>query len=420
MSAEHVYALVDVDAMYVSCEQVLQPSLKGRPVVVLSNGDSCVIARSREAKALGITMGQPYFQLARDPRMREVVPRSSNFELYGDLSSRLLAIVERYTPHIEPYSIDECYIALPQHRAAEQARQLRIHIAAWLDLPVSIGIAPTRTLAHVATEHAKHTGTGVCEIAEPRQWQDLLEHTPVTEVWGIAERMATRLAPWGITTAADLARADAGWARRLWSVETERSIRELRGVACIPLEQAPPPRQQMLHSRHLGQPVSARDAVSEIAASFAETVARRLRRHQRVTSALMVQLHTDTVAAGPRFSGQASQSLSAPTAATRPLVAIAAELARDLWRPGYAYRRVTVLATELTTPATAPLDGQEDLAADESLARALDAITTRYGPSVNVGFGRSGLRQPAAWAQRQRHLWPVSTTRWDRLPLVHA
>ncbi|MHA6806312.1 Y-family DNA polymerase [Salinifilum ghardaiensis] len=421
-----MYALVDVDAMYASCEQVLQPWLRGRPVVVLSNNDGCVIARSREAKALGIAMGQPWFQVARDPWMREVVARSANFELYGDLSSRLLAIVERYTPWIQPYSIDECYLALPRDRAAALARQLRDQVDRWLDLPVSIGIAPTRTLAHVATEQAKRNSDlgGVCEWDEPEQWQDLLEAIPVTEVWGIAERMAQRLAPCGIHTAAELARTDPGWARRRWSVEVERTIRELRGTACIPLEHDPPPRQQIVHSRHLGQAVTSRAEVAEVAAVFAERVARRLRRHDRVTPVLTVQLATGAFAPGPRTSVQATQTLPAPTAATRPLAATAAKLARQAWRPRYHYRRVTVLAADLTTPedATRPLDGlTSSVEVDDRLSAALDTLTTRYsGTSVTIGFGRAGLRRPPAWAQRQHRLWPVSTTRWDRLPVVHC
>ncbi len=423
MSRGQVYALVDVDAMYASCEQVLQPHLWHRPVVVLSNNDGCVIARTAQAKARGIAMGQPWFQLARDPRMQDVVARSAHFELYGDFSARLQAIIASYTPWIQPYSIDECYLALPRDRAAALARQLHDQVGRWLDLPVSIGIAPTRTLAHLATEQAKHTGAGVCELAEPEQWQQLLQQWPVTEVWGIAERMAQRLAPWGIHTAAQLARTDPGWARRLWSVEIERTIRELRGVTCIPLEEQPPPRQQIVHSRHLGQPVTERETVAEVAGSFADRVARRLRRHERVTPMVTVQLATSAVAPGPQTCTQATQTLPAPTAATRPMSTTAAELARRAWRPGFHYRRVTVLAAELTAPAdaTRPLLVQDGMEGDERLSAALDALTTRYsGTSVTLGFGRAGMRHPPAWAQRQHHLWPVTTTRWDRLPRVYA
>lgn len=417
---EHVYALVDVDAMYASCEQVVQPHLWHRPVVVLSNNDGCVIARSAAATQLGIAMGQPWFTIARDPQMSAVVPRSANFELYGDLSARLQSIIESYTPWVQPYSIDECYCTLAREHAAAQARQLRQHSAAWLDLPVSIGLAPTRTLAHVATEQAKHSGAGVCALLEPDQWQEVLADMPVTAVWGVAERMAERLAPEGVTTAAELARLDAGWARRRWSVEIERTIRELRGTPCIPLQQHPPPRQQMMHSRHLGQPVTEQDTVAEIASSFAQTVARRLRRHDRVAATLLVQLSTGAFAPGPRCSVHATQTLAAPTAATRPVASTAAELARRVWRVGYAYRRVSVLAADLSHPADAhrPL-GQGDTDEEEQLTTAMETITRRYG-TASIGFGSSGLRRRPVWAQRQRYLWPVATTRWDRLPRVHC
>lgn len=424
MHRQQLYALVDVDAMYASCEQVLQPWLRDRPLVVLSNGDGCVIARSAPAKTLGIEMGQPWFTIARDPRLHEVVARSANFPLYGDFSARLLAIVDRYSAVVEPYSIDESYLCLPAQTAAEQAHRLQQQVGDWLGLPVSIGLGPSRTLAHLATKHAKATPNsgGVCElsIAGEQHRQALLARTPVEALWGIADRLTTRLRGWGITTAADLAAADAGWARRAISVNVERTIRELRGIPCLPLEQAPPPRQQILHSRHLGHPVTDQETLAEIAATFAHTVARRLRRHHRTATSLSVHLSTGHYTAGPRTSVQTTQALPSPTAARSTLASTATELARRLWKPGYAYRRVGLLATDLTTwPAPQPLLTETTAVQDEALDAAMEQITDRYGTN-SIGLGRAGLRTTPWWAAQQHHLWPISTTRWDRLPLVHC
>lgn len=419
MPGEQVYALVDVDSMYASVERVFRPDLRTAPVIVLSNNDGCAVARSREAKALGVGMGQPWFQIRDRPKFRTVVALSSNFALYGDFSARMLAVIERHTPLVEPYSIDECFLRLPAGRAGEIAAALREQIGRWVGLPVSVGIASTKTLAKVATKIAKTTGTGVHDLSttSPTALHEILGSLPTKDIWGIGGRLSARLAAHGVTTAAQLAALDPGWVRRSYTIVVERTVRELAGTACLPLEHTPPPRRQLLHCRMLGQPVTSETDVADVASSYAQSIAAKLRRHQRATNTLCVWLSTGgDFYTGPSRNAQATQTLLAPTSATLPLARTAARLARRLWRPGYQFRRVGVMALDLVPDQRHPGLWTHPIR-DDALAATLDAVTARFGRDA-IGLGRAGIRQRTAWAMRQQRLSPAYTTRWDQLATV--
>ena len=402
--SEQAWVLADVDAMYCSCERVFDPRLRGVPLAVLSNNDGCVIARSAEAAALGITTGQPWRQVRGRPGL---AVRSANYPLYGDLSARLAAIAETAGP-AEQYSIDEWFLRLPAARAAQAARRLREQAGTWLGLPVSAGIGPTKTLAKLASREAKNTGTGVCDLTAmpPAAVADLLKRTPAGGVWGVGPRLAARLAAGGIATAAGLARTDPRRARALGTVTLERTVRELRGTPCIPLALQPPPRRQMMHCRQLGRPLARADDVAACAAAFAQAVAARLRR--RGTAAGTVSVVLD----GPGGPRSASRTLPAPSAGALTLSRAAAALARQLHQPGRACRRIGVLALDLAPAAPDPgqlWDPRDPRCAP--LTAAIDAINARYGPG-SIAIGRPGLAAPPPWAPRQHHLSPACTTRW--------
>ena len=231
--AGHVVALVDVRAMYASCEQVFDPTLRHKPVVVLSNNDGCVIARTAEAKRLGIRMGQPWFTIRDNPHLQaHVIAKSSNYALYGDMSARFITILAEHAHQVCPYSIDEAFILLPTRHTQQQARRITDTIDRWLGLPVTIGIGATKTLAKIGSHHAKNHHSGVCDLttATADQHRTLLADTSVGDVWGIGARLSTRLGGHGIHTAAQLAHTDPTWIRTTFNITVERTVRELSGT----------------------------------------------------------------------------------------------------------------------------------------------------------------------------------------------
>jgi DNA polymerase V len=293
-----VLGLVDVRSMFVSCERVINPRLERRPVVVLSNNDGCAVARSDEAKQLGIEMGRPWFEILQNPAWRDrITARSSNYELYGDFSARLVATLQELVADLEVYSVDECFVRLPAARSSEIAADIVARVRQWTGLPVTVGIGTTKSLAKVAQRTAKTVPGSVVDMTawKPEQVQDLLAATSIGEVWGVGRRLARRLIDLGIRTALDLARADPVAIRRRTSVVLERTVRELAGQACIPLGGEPPSRRQVMHSRMLGTVVTDREAMREVLTAYTARAAARLRSHGLVASALTVTMSTSQV-----------------------------------------------------------------------------------------------------------------------------
>src|ERR1700761_9060220 len=252
-------ALVDCNNFYASCERVFQPSLRGRPVVVLSNNDGCVIARSNEAKALGVEMGAPWHLCRESFRKTGVVVRSSNYTLYGDMSARVMRVLSNFTPNLEIYSIDEAFLSFAgfEARCEAHARDLRCTVQQWTGIPVSVGIAPTKTLAKVANRFAKKNPDrgGVCLLLNEADQREALSRLELTDLWGIAGRLAQRLKAIGVTTPLALRDADPRFVRGHCSVVLERMVYELRGTPCVGLEQVTPDRKSIMASRSFGRPV---------------------------------------------------------------------------------------------------------------------------------------------------------------------
>lgn len=402
----------------VSAERVFDATLRRRAVVVLSNNDGCIVARSKEAKALGIAMGEPWFQVHTRPRCRQVVARSSNYPLYGDFSARLAALCDQLAARVEQYSIDECFLGLDAADAAQIAARARERAAHWLGLPVTVGIGRTKTLAKIATNHAKATGLGVFNFnaLTPADQADLLASIPVGEVWGIGAKLTARLTAQGVTTAQALADLDPGWVRRAYTIVVERTVRELRGVPCIPLTDQPAPRRSIMHCRHLGTAAVTETDVAAAASEFAQAMSAKLRRLGMATPAITVLLSTGHFGPGPGHHAQATQGFPVPVNAAGTLATTAAALARRAWRSGHRYKRVGVFAPDLArTHSTQPL-WPEDPRHDQ-LAAVLDGINTRHGRGL-VGYGHAGIRRPASWRMRQEMLSPRYTTRWSDLPVV--
>lgn len=411
--AGHVVALVDVRCMYVSCERVFDPRLRGRPAVVLSNNDGCVVARSPEAKSLGIPMGKPWFEIRDDLALLDVIARSSNYELYGDMSARLTAVLQELAAAVHPYSIDEAFVLLPADRALLDAAVIQDTVLRWLGLPVTIGIGPTKTLAKIGSHHAKQDPSGICDTSglTPAERTELLERTAAGDVWGIGARLSARLAALGIHSAADVAGMDPGWARRLFTVTGERTVRELAGLPCIAFCDDPESHHQLIYSRLFGTPIDDPATMREALTDYAATLARRLRRKGLHATVLTVSASTSGYTLGPAHHPYLSVGFLAPTDATEHVIAAAHRLLPKL-RPGVRYARATLMLTGLTDAGATP--GLHGCGA-RSASEVVDAIQGRFGRS-SIGYGRSGVKRPPSWVMHRRMLSPRYTTCWAQLP----
>ena len=416
------FALVDANNFYCSCERVFQPRLHGLPVVVLSNNDGCVIARTGEAKALGIPMGAPEFQWRERFREWGVQVFSSNYALYGDMSRRVMEILGLYTPGLEIYSIDEAFLAvedwtLPQLQAF--AAELRARVLRWTGIPVGVGIAATKTLAKVANRQAKRTG-GVYVLEHgSAEGRALLDGWEVRELWGVAGRLATRLAAMGIHTAGELARAPQALLRRQLGVVGERMGLELQGVSCLELATMVPPRQNLCCSRSFGRPVERIEELREAVATHMTRAGEKLRRQRLAATAIHVFLCTNPHRADlPQSFPAASHELLVPTAFTPELVGEALRVLEGIYRPGYRYVKAGVMCLGLVPdeerqgslfrPVDRPMERKQ-----RELMKAADQLNLWYGRGT-VRPASTGTRH--GWQMRQGQLSPRWTTRLEDMP----
>lgn len=418
-----VYALVDGNSFYCSCELAFRPDLRGRAIVTASNNDGCVVARNAEAKALGIPMGVPLFQIKPLINRGQVVVFSSNYELYADLSARMMESIASLVPAIYPYSIDECFADLTglgnldAVGAAIRARVLR-----WTQIPTCVGIAPSPTLAKFSNHLAKKNSqfAGVCNwlAMSPIEQDYWLASQPVQEVWGVGSRLSARLAELGIETALDLRRADPRRLRATFGVVVERTARELAGTPCIPITEIDPPRQQLVRSRSFGQPVARLADLQASIAHHVASAAEALRRQRSVAGVLAIEIRTNPFQPDePQYHGYKTIGLPSPTADTLTLTGMALALLRHAYRPGFAYKKAGVLLSGIEAgPARqqdwlTPSDTPQRIA----LMDVIDRANTRWGRGT-LKVGAEGLGQ--AWRMRRDQLSPCYTTRWDELPVA--
>jgi DNA polymerase V len=419
-----VFALVDCNNFYASCERLFRPELNGKPVVVLSNNDGCVIARSNEAKALGITMGAPYFQNKTLMQQNNVQVFSSNYALYGDLSHRVMDLLQQLEPEVEIYSIDEAFIGLPVGRIrplTEYAHWLRKRVRQCVGIPVSIGIAPTKTLAKIANRIAKKNASceGVFDITEHGDPDGLLAAVAVEDVWGIGRQYASKLNRQGIFNGLQLKNGDPAWIRKHLTVTGLRTVMELQGVSCLPLADIPGDRKSLVSSRSFGRPVTSRGDLREAVASYVSAAAARLRAQGLVAGFLHVFLATNRFKEDlPQYSGCLMTALPQPTGCTSTLIRSACQVLERIYKPGYEYQKAGVMLTGLVSRKRCqqnlflpPADERADLMA------AMDRINTRWGRNT-LQFAAAGLAKP--WTMRQYRKSPAYTTNWGELPVATA
>lgn len=418
-----LYALIDCNSFYCSCERICEPSLKRRPVVVLSNNDGCVIARTTEAKALGIAMGAPYFQVREQLAHDGVAVRSSNYALYADISNRVMRVIASMMPAIEVYSIDECWADLTGVSDPEAlGREVRARLLQEIGMPVGVGISSTKTLAKLANWAAKKwpaTG-GVADLSDPARQQRLLQIAPVSEVWGVGRRSAAKLSSLNIQTAWDLSQYDVATLRKNFGVTMERTARELRGVGCLSLTNGPPPKQAICSSKMFGRKLYEIQPIREALASYVTRAAEKLRSQASLAGALQVSLQTQIHNPElPRYSNSVSIGLPAPTDDTRGLMKAALCALDQIFRPGYAYSKCAVLLLDLSQRGeiTADLFAPAPKPGADRLMQVMDEVNQKSGRGT-LRLGR--VPATASWGMRRDMLSPRATTDWGELISVRG
>lgn len=431
-----MFALVDGNNFYVSCERVFRPALEGRPVVVLSNNDGCAIARSDEAKALGIKMGHPYFKIRREFPSAGVIALSANFVLYGDMSSRFMGIAGALGPGQEIYSIDECFVDLAGVGGdlVKRSRAIRNRLLRWLGLPAGIGIGPTKTLAklanHVAKSAVRKPGSypdefgHVCDLSRlSRSDMDaILKATPVGEIWGVGRRIESQLGEIGVENALQLAHLDTAMVRSRWSVVLERTVRELGGESCMTLDDVPPDKQQIACTRSFGRRITDLPSLEEAVSLFASRAAEKLRKQDGAAGLICVFIHTSPFSDGPRYARSAQVRLPSPTSDTLAIVRGALKGLRGIYRTGYDYAKAGVMLLDIgsnrATQARLDLFGDED---DRSaLMATMDGINARFGRGA-IRVASAGVGgEKREWQMRQDLRTPRYTTCLADIPIARA
>ena len=416
-----IFALLDCNNFYASCERLFNPRLEGKPVVVLSNNDGCIIARSNEAKALGIKMGEPFFRCRQLIEAHKVQVFSSNYPLYGDLSQRVMDVVCQLEPKVEVYSIDEAFIQIPPRRAEEllaNGRHIRATIKKQVGIPVSIGFGPTKTLAKIANRIAKKQPEHGGVFVLPEEGiNGILATIEVGDVWGIGRRQGQKLLACGIRTAFDLTNANDTWLRKHLTVTGLRTAMELRGISCLPLEEVAPPKKSITSSRSFGQPVTDLAGLREALASYVSIAAEKLRAEHKKTGCLQVYLATNRFRENdPRYSNSKTVTLPTPTASSLELIHHATEALRQLYRPGFAFQKVGVILLDLLAAShSQPRLFSSPHKEQAELMVVLDRINRRWGRdtlhSAAIGFHRP-------WKNKQARRSPAYTTSWHELPVA--
>jgi DNA polymerase V len=389
--------LIDCNNFYVSCERVFQPKIRRRPVVVLSNNDGCVIARSNEAKALGVKLGTPLFKAQHLVEEYNVAVFSSNYALYVDMSHRVMEALQEFTPEVEVYSIDEAFMSLEDEDGQSfhaRGMNIREKVLKWTGIPVSVGIGQTKTLAKIANHRAKTDVElqGVFDLTPIDIQTEALEQTPIGEVWGVGPAYSKLLKAAGITTARKLRDADRRWIRRRMTIVGARIVEELRGISCLPLEQCPQQKKSITCSRSFGLPVESRRELREAVAIYMSRAGERLRRGKLAAGVVTVFINTNRFSPDPQYGNSITYELAYSTDSTNELLEWALKGLEQIYRPGYRYKKAGVMLNQLV-----PVDqmsrrffGDATYERSRSVLKAVDEINRRHGRDTV----RFGIAQP--------------------------
>ncbi len=418
-----MFALVDCNNFYVSCERVFDPTLNGKPVIVLSNNDGCIVARSNEAKALGFKMGAPLFEYRELIRRKKVIVLSSNLQLYGDMSSRVMMLLKDFSPEFEVYSIDEMFLKLTGFESwdlIEYGKKIRQRVWQGVRIPVSVGIGPTKTLAKAANYFAKKalSSQNICLLNDAEKALPILNNLSIGNVWGIGNQWSKKLNEIGIYTAYDLAKSDPQLIKNKFNVVLARTALELQGISCLPLE-AHAPRKNIIVSRSFGQKATDFNELREAIANFASRAAEKLRAQNAYASGIMVFIRTNRFS---KIDAQYSNSISLhfikETDNTTLILKTAILGLSQIFKKGYEYKKAGIMLLDLISHQK-----QSDLFIEDSevnntpLMEVMDNINAKYGKQT-IQFALCGVQK--YWHSRKGSVTPAYTTQWSDIIRVSA
>ena len=415
-----IFALIDCNAFYVSCERVFNPKLNNKPVVALSNNDGCIIARSKEAKALGIKMGVPLFKVKDIVERENVIVFSSNYTLYADMSRRVMNIISEFAPSIEVYSIDEAFIELTNMNVDYESyvRQMRKVILQYTGIPVSIGVASTKTLTKVANHIAKDDESleGVCSLVKHENLDQVLEDTNVVDVWGVGRQLSKKLIANGIFNAKLLKNCEDAWVRKMMSVNGLKTVSELREISCLDLEETSATRKSCCTTRSFGKPLVNLDDIEQAVTTFARRATERIRGEDLTASTVSVFLRTNPFDRNRYYSNSSTTTLSYPTYDTMQIVKTALQLTKIIFRENYKYKKAGVLLSGFYEKGTETKDlFSEARYRSPKLMSAVDQINERYG-SDTIQIATEC--QIGKWKQKRKNCTQSYTTQLDNVLLI--
>ncbi len=425
-------ALIDGNNFYVSCERVFQPELEGKPVVVLSNNDGCVVARSQEVRALGVPMGAPWFKLRDLAKQHGIIAKSSNYTLYADMSQRMHAVIGQFAPEQEIYSIDETFLDLTGFRRdlVDYGLQIRQRVRQWTGIPVCVGIGSSKTLAKLANHSAKKVlvpdmAQGVADFNQmsAKDLNQLFGSVDVGEVWGVGRKLKERLYGMNIQTVKDLRDSSVSRIKNEFNVVLARTVAELNGESCLAIEEVAPPKQQIVSSRSFGQPVYLLEDLNEAVVSYTSRASEKLRKQAHVAGAIQVFLQTNPFKPDePQYNNAVTVKLVKPTDNPFRLSEAALYGLKRIYKMGYAYKKAGVMLTALCPGSQVPVDlfsGFDEPGTEraKNLMATLDEINAKMGRGTVRSAGE-GIQK--AWAMRSDKKSREYTTDWEQLAVVTA
>ncbi len=409
-------ALVDCNNFYASCERLFNPAIRHRPVIVLSNNDGCIVARSEEAKEIGLPFASPYFKVKPLADKHKTAVFSSNYTLYADISRRVMQVLSTFTPEMEIYSIDEAFLSFAGMNCnlTEYGRKIKETVYQWTGIPVSVGIAPTKTLAkcanHLAKKDRSSTG-GVLDLT-CCDTGSFLEKVDIGNIWGIGPAYAAKLRERGVYTAADFTGCNEKWVKANMTIMGLRTLLELKERPCISLDDAPPPKKGIVTSKSFGRLTGSLQDLEQAVSSFASRCSEKLRAQRGFASVVTVFIMTDRFKDMPQYADSLSASLPEATANTPVIIRYCLELLRKLYRDGYKYKKCGVMLSGIVTGSTLQMNLflDERYRGDPVLMNTVDSINRAYGSGA-LFYASSGIEKP--WGMRRELLSPAYTTKWS-------